>query len=223
VLLSLVAAGAIWFLAADLTRRAASTETASVSDQVAPPVVASRRIKATLFYVAPDGVGLVPVERDVLFGEGTLEQAKRILEAQFENAPSSLTSAIPAGTKLRGVYLTDHGEAYVDLTGDAAAAHPGGSLNELLTVYTIVEALTANLPALNAVQISWTATKWTLWPGTSISGSPRTRRRWVEPLQPAQPAGQPVGPDSPESAARHGARPGESARRGWPVTRGKDD
>jgi hypothetical protein len=41
----------------------------------------------------------------------------------------------------------------VDLSRDASAAHPGGSLNELLTVYTIVNALTANLPAVSAVQL----------------------------------------------------------------------
>ena len=45
------------------------------------------------------------------------------------------------------------GDAFVDLSGDVAAAHPGGSINELLTVYTIVDALTANLPAVTAVQL----------------------------------------------------------------------
>jgi hypothetical protein len=34
-----------------------------------------------------------------------------------------------------------------------ASAHPGGSTNELLTIYTIVDALTLNLPAITAVQL----------------------------------------------------------------------
>jgi Sporulation and spore germination len=33
------------------------------------------------------------------------------------------------------------------------AAHPGGSTNELLTIYTIVHALALNLPAITAVQV----------------------------------------------------------------------
>ena len=41
----------------------------------------------------------------------------------------------------------------VDLTGDVQSAHPGRSLNELLTVYTMVDALTENMPALTAVQV----------------------------------------------------------------------
>ena len=34
-----------------------------------------------------------------------------------------------------------------------STAHPGGSLTELLTVYAIVNAVTANLPAIQRVQL----------------------------------------------------------------------
>ena len=60
---------------------------------------------------------------------------------------------MPPGTALRAVYLTERGDAYVDLSGEAVTAHPGGTLSELLTVYTIVNALTVNLPAVTAVQV----------------------------------------------------------------------
>jgi hypothetical protein len=199
VLLSLVAAGTIGFLVVDFVRRPKPAEATAVADQVAPPVMASRRIKATLFYVAPDGVGLLPVERDVLFGQGTLEQAKRILEAQFESAPSSLSSAIPPGTKVRAIYVTDHGEAYVDVSGEAVTAHPGGSLNELLTVYTIVEALTANLPAVNSVQILVDGHEVDTLAGHVDLRQPLgPDARWVEPLQPGQPPDRPGSPAPPD-------------------------
>jgi len=38
-------------------------------------------------------------------------------------------------------------------SADVARGHPGGSLNELLTVYAIVNAVSANLPAARRVQI----------------------------------------------------------------------
>ena len=60
---------------------------------------------------------------------------------------------MPAGTKLRALFLTERGDAYVDLSREAVTAHTGGTLNELLTVYTIVNALTVNLPAVRSVQI----------------------------------------------------------------------
>jgi hypothetical protein len=68
-------------------------------------------------------------------------------------APAGLVSAIPTGTVLRAIFVTDQGTAFVDLSREVASAHPGGSLNELLTIYTIVQALTTNLPAVTSVQL----------------------------------------------------------------------
>ena len=42
---------------------------------------------------------------------------------------------------------------YVDLSPEFRQNHPGGTTNEILTVYAIVSALTANLPAITGVQI----------------------------------------------------------------------
>ena len=49
-------------------------------------------------------------------------------------------------------FTTEKGDAFVDVSG-ISAAHPGGSLTELLTVQAIVNAVTANLPAVQRVQI----------------------------------------------------------------------
>ena len=116
----------------------------------APP---GREIKARLFYVAEDGTRLTSVERDVAYGEGADEQAREIIAAQIAPVVEPLVSAIPPGTTLRAVFITKSGDAYVDLSREARAAHPGGTVNELLTVYTIVNALTVNLPAVTAVQV----------------------------------------------------------------------
>ena len=93
------------------------------------------------------------MQREVPFGEPVAEQARRIIEAQLAPAAQPLVSAIPAGTTLRALFITDKGDAFVDLSGEVRTKHPGGSLDELLTVYTIVNALTVNLPAITRVQI----------------------------------------------------------------------
>ena len=54
---------------------------------------------------------------------------------------------------LRAFYITVRGHAFVDLSPEVAAMHPGGSTNELLTVYAIVNAVTANLSSVQRVQI----------------------------------------------------------------------
>jgi spore germination protein GerM len=120
----------------------------------APALIApGRRIKAHLYYIADDGLRLTSVERDVAYGEGPLEQARQIVAAQIAAVAEPTVSAIPAGTMLRALFLTDRGEAFVDLSREIVSAHPGGTVSELLTVYTIVNALTTNLPAVTSVQV----------------------------------------------------------------------
>lgn len=122
----------------------------------AEPVAAAgeaRRIQATLFYIADNGQELVPVSRPVLYGATPLDQARRIVEAVVEPPPEGQRSAIPDGTTVRSVFLAADGNAFVDLGGTIASGHSGGSLNEALTVYAIVNALTVNLPDIAAVQI----------------------------------------------------------------------
>jgi hypothetical protein len=118
-----------------------------------PAAPATAKIKARLFYVSEDGLQLVAVEREVPFGEGTLTQAQRIVEAQLERPAAPLISAIPEGTRLRALFIDGQGQAFVDLSAEASSAHTGGALDEILTVYSIVNAVTINLPAVKAVQI----------------------------------------------------------------------
>jgi Sporulation and spore germination len=128
----------------------------TVPEESAPGAVAAadaRKIRARLFYVDELGTGLQGVEQEVVYGETTAEQARRIVEAQIAPAPAPHVSAIPAGTRLRTVFFTKAGEVYVDLSADLQTNHPGGTMNETLTVYALVSALTSNLPAVTGVQI----------------------------------------------------------------------
>jgi germination protein M len=134
-----------WYAA----RRAQQTTAAPTT---ASPATPSRKITATLFYVAEDGMALVPVQREVPFGESVADQARAIVEAQLAPGDPQV-SAIPAGVKLHDVFVTERGDAFVNLSADITTKHPGGSLLEVFTVYSIVNALTVNLPAVTRVQI----------------------------------------------------------------------
>ena len=114
---------------------------------------AVRKISATIYYVGEDGMALVPVQKEVSFSAAVPDQARAILEAQLAPAAAPQVSAIPAGVTLRDVYVTERGDAFVDLSADITSKHSGGSLDEVLTVYTLVNALTVNLPAIQRVQI----------------------------------------------------------------------
>lgn len=113
----------------------------------------ARRINATLFFISADAQGLVAVPREVPYGATPTEQARHIVAAQLGEPPASLHTPIPKGTTLRGVFLSDAGEAFVDLSPEVSANHSGGSLSELFTIYSIVNALTVSLPSVLTVQI----------------------------------------------------------------------
>ena len=130
-----------------------STTASAATPPPAAPAEPGRRIKARLFYIAAGGTKLTSVERDVAFGASAVEQAREIISAQIAPVIEPLVSAVPAGTALRAVFITEGGEAYVDLSREVVAAHPGGTINEMLSIYTLVNALTENLPAVTAVQV----------------------------------------------------------------------
>jgi spore germination protein GerM len=155
--LVIVALAAAWLLFWGLparygARQAPAPAATAAAASPSAPASAVRRITAILFYVSEDGMSLAPVQREVPFESNVAEQARQIIEAQL-SPPPPLVSAIPSDTKLREIFVTERGDAFVDLSGDITTRHTGGSLDEILTVYAIVNALTVNLPAISRVQI----------------------------------------------------------------------
>ncbi|HEX6217463.1 MAG TPA: GerMN domain-containing protein [Vicinamibacterales bacterium] len=127
---------------------------ATPATPAAPVAAAVPRIKATLYFASEDGMRLVPAEAEVPLAEGVVAQARSIVEAQLTTEPPApLASTIPKGTTLRGIFVSQRNEVFVDLDPSIRSAHPGGALQELMTVYTIVNALLTNLPTLQEVQI----------------------------------------------------------------------
>ena len=146
----LAIAGGWWLVRAALQRRSATLSTTASGTQpgTAGTTADARKITATLYFVSEDGMSLVGVQREVPFGEGVLDQARQIVIAQLAPVPAPLASALPPSTTLRALYVTDRGDAFVDLSSDARTKHTGGALDELFAVYAIVNALTTNLPAI---------------------------------------------------------------------------
>jgi hypothetical protein len=181
-----------WLLFVALPRWAARpipTQPEEAATTQPPAAPSAPRIKAHLFYLSDSGLRLKPEEREVLFGEGTAEQARRIIEAQLEPPADPLVSAIPQGTTLKKLFLSEKGDAYVDLSVEVSRNHPGGSLDEILTVYTIVDALTDNLPAITAVQILIDGHEVDTLAGHVDLRRPLTKNlAWVETPPPAAPS-----------------------------------
>ena len=110
-------------------------------------------IIATLYYAAADGQSLAAIKREVPLADGVVAQGRQVIQSQLEAAPTPYVSVIPPGTTLRAFYVTDRGDAFVDLSPELTTAHPGGSTTELLTVSALVNAVMTNLSSVRRVQI----------------------------------------------------------------------
>jgi hypothetical protein len=151
--LVLVPVVGIWLRVTILPKWLTTPDATTTAPPAATPASDARRIQATLFHVSDDGTALVGATTPVTYDSSPSEQLRLLIEAQVRPAPGGAPGPVPEGTTVRAVFITAEHEAYVDLGGTIVSGHPGGSLNEALTVYAIVNAITINLPDITAVQI----------------------------------------------------------------------
>ncbi|MGB9885674.1 MAG: GerMN domain-containing protein [Moorellales bacterium] len=105
----------------------------------------------TLYFADPTGQYLVPVTRQIPKVEGI---ARATLQELIlgPDAQSDLLPTVPAGTVLRDINIKPDGLAIVDFSKELVANHQGGTVGEMLTVYSIVNTLT-QFPTVKKVQI----------------------------------------------------------------------
>ncbi|HEU0106239.1 MAG TPA: GerMN domain-containing protein [Vicinamibacteria bacterium] len=113
---------------------------------------AERTINVKLFFQAADRPGLVMEERTVPFSSDLGVQLKAVVAEIIQGSKSGLVATLPPETKVLEVFVSARGVAYVDLSKEASQG-TAGSHDELLSVYSIVNSLTVNFPAVRRVQI----------------------------------------------------------------------
>jgi hypothetical protein len=119
---------------------------------LAPPV--SGRTERVTFYVAYDNPGiLLPEEASITLPQDRQQRAREILSA-LVNRYLEVSSPHPMApaAQVRDVYLVDPGLAVIDLNGDFANGHRSGILVEELTIASLLQTLSANVPALLRVK-----------------------------------------------------------------------
>jgi len=132
-------------------RRAETT--AAAVQPVAPPVSGSTE-QVTL-YVAYDADGsLHALPTQIPLPAGRQERAQEVLRALLNiYLGNSSPHPLGAGSEVRDVYLVDPGLAVIDLNGAFAQGHRSGVLVEELTVFSLLETLSANIPGIARIKI----------------------------------------------------------------------
>jgi hypothetical protein len=120
---------------------------------VAPPIAGPT--EPVTIYVAYDDPGVLRQQgARIPLPSGRQQRAQELLSALIEiylgnNSPHIL----PSGAELRDVYIVDPGLAVIDVNAAFADGHRSGVLVEGLTVASLVQTLSANLPGITQVKI----------------------------------------------------------------------
>jgi hypothetical protein len=138
---------------ADVEDAAAADEAAAASEPEGAAADPERRINVRLYFEAPDKDGLLPEERDVAFSPDLARQLRTVVEELVRGPSQGLVATLPPATRVNDVFVLAHGVACVSLSGEVAGGLPGGSRAELLTVYSIVNTIVTNFPAVSRVQL----------------------------------------------------------------------
>ena len=117
------------------------------------PEPADAEYPTYLYFVDKANRYLISEARNIRAGENPRDFCRRIMAELISGPTSGLTRTIPEGTGVRAIYLTPDRTAYVDLTAEIAANHPGGVRTEQMTVYSIVNTLILNISAVDRVKL----------------------------------------------------------------------
>ena len=87
------------------------------------------------------------------FSTDLSRQLRGVMEELVRGSKIGLGPTLSPETRVLDVFVTPRGIAYVDLSKEVVAGHPGGSEAERMTVYSVVDSLTASFPGVKRVQI----------------------------------------------------------------------
>ena len=134
--------------------RAAATPIPSADVRPVVPPVAGATESVTL-YVAYDDIGVLHAQSAQIPMPSVRQQrAEEVLRALIAlYLDKSSPHPLPPGSDIRSVYLVDPGLAVIDVNAAFADGHRSGVLAEELTIASLIQTLSANIPGILKVKI----------------------------------------------------------------------
>jgi sporulation and spore germination protein len=121
------------------------------------PVVApvSGNTERVTLFIADDQLGMLRAQSAQIpmpsVRQQRAEEVLRSLTALYLDKSSP--HPLPPGSEIRSVYLVDPGLAVIDVNAALADGHRSGVLVEELTVASLIQTLSANIPGISKVKI----------------------------------------------------------------------
>lgn len=107
----------------------------------------------TLYFPSYDEGKLLAENRQIAWATGDTDRIRQILLALIEGSHQGHSSTLPSSADIRAVFLTSDGTAYLDFSNALLADFAPGIESESLAIYSIVESVATNIPAVKRVKI----------------------------------------------------------------------
>ena len=110
---------------------------------------------ARLYFADENASDMLSAELRKITSAGAPEKKAVALMQELIKGPNRRGfRTLPEETAVRAAVLREGGALTVDFSSELRDRHPGGSSAELLTVFSIVNTLAGNIPAVRTVQIT---------------------------------------------------------------------
>ncbi|MDO9515691.1 MAG: GerMN domain-containing protein [Syntrophales bacterium] len=131
----------------------------SLFDYIYPPAggtggpgVTGEKQKVSLYFSDLNERFLIPEERYITKRKSPDDTVRTLVNALIEGPHTDLVETFPAETVLRGVTVKNS-VAYIDFGRNLIDLHPGGSASEMMTIYSLTNTVTINVPSVKKVKI----------------------------------------------------------------------
>jgi len=116
------------------------------------PVVKEEKQKVKLYFSDLNERFLIPEDRYITKRKSPGDNVKELVVALIGGPNTDLVETFPKETDLRKVNV-ENGIAYIDFGRNLIDLHPGGSASEMMTIYSLTNTITINVPSVKKVKL----------------------------------------------------------------------
>jgi germination protein M len=145
----------------------------------------SELIEYDFFYQSVNGDYLIPLKKKIKKFSDMKEQIKEVIIGLFEGVGSDerYINLFSSKIKLNNLFIVNKDIVVVDINREIFTKLLGSSIDEILTIYSIVDTICFNFPYIKGVQIIVDGRQMeTLSGHIDISRPLRMDARWIRPI-----------------------------------------
>jgi spore germination protein GerM len=111
------------------------------------------QVAVTLYFPDYETGSLVEEGHEIALAPNNADRIRQIVLALTAGSQQNRAkAALPPSAVLRAVFLTSDGTSYLDFSNDISKDLPAGIESETLAIYSVVDSLAANIPAVKRVR-----------------------------------------------------------------------